>query len=87
MTLNSLITKILQSRSSANWKGVSKRRTHDNFAAPMGRLRQFMASYPEDTPRARQTFFGGIYRKDAEFVSTGNKAGRYLIDAIDKLKP
>lgn len=87
MTLNSLITKLLQSRSSANWKGASRRKTHDNFAGPMGRLRQFMSSYPEDTPRARQTFFGGIYRKDAEFVSTGNKAGRSLIDAIDKLKP
>ena len=87
MTLNTLITKVLQSRSGALWRGVSRKSTHDNFSAPMGRLRQFMSSYPEDTPRARQTFFGGIYRKDAEFVSTGNKAGRYLIDAIDKLKP
>lgn len=87
MTLNALITKILQSRSGALWRGVSRKPTHDNFSAPMGRLRLFMASFPEDTPRARQTFFDGIYYQDLLSIRTGNASGRALMEAVDKLKP
>ena len=84
MTLNSLITKLLQSRSAALWKGVSKRKSEDNFSVPMGRLRQFIVSYPEDTPTARAKFFGSVYYRDAQFCAAG-RAGKALMESINKL--
>lgn len=86
-TLPTLIDRCLASRSACNWRMRSKRKSHDNFAGPMGRLKTFRDSHPIGGPQAVAEFFSGGLVRDFEHVCPGNAAGDAIKEKLMELRP